>query len=110
MLRSIARCLSVGLTTVTSLGACGDATGCSDGSSPGWGGSGNQGGTGGVNDGGTNEGGEGGAPNCTIDPPGESFDFEITNIGTSQLSLFYGCGATLPIELDTPSGPQGISP
>ncbi|MBW2455898.1 MAG: hypothetical protein JRI68_15385 [Deltaproteobacteria bacterium] len=50
----------------------------------------------------------GGAVECTLDGPGETFTFTITNVGTRQLYVALGCGRSLPIELSTPAGTQGI--
>ena len=66
--------------------------------------------------GGTNpipEGGgssEAGANACAIPAPGATFTFHVHNSGTSHLGLSYGCGGTLPIQLNTPGGPLGIGP
>ena len=57
-------------------------------------------------------GGEGGGSNaaCMLEPPGKSFTFHVHNGGTKALRLTYGCGATLPIEVETPKGALDISP
>jgi hypothetical protein len=50
-----------------------------------------------------------GAKKCELAPKGE-FTFHIRNGGTSLLRLALGCGAKLPIDLDTPDGKLGIGP
>jgi hypothetical protein len=65
------------------------------------------GGTGGGN--GTGGGhGTGGSPSCHIDPPGAAFTFHVHNGGTKMLSLSYGCGGAIPIQLATPNGMESI--
>jgi hypothetical protein len=59
----------------------------------------------------TGSGGAGGSDlDCSLDPPGDTFTFTITNTGDRGLRLAYGCGANLPIEVATDAGTQGISP
>ncbi|MFS8067204.1 MAG: hypothetical protein ACMG6S_12605 [Byssovorax sp.] len=45
-----------------------------------------------------------------LEPPGKSFTIHVHNGGTKALRLTYGCGATLPIEVEAPKGTLGISP
>jgi hypothetical protein len=47
---------------------------------------------------------------CHIDAPGAPFVFHVLNSGHAPYRLTYGCGATLPITVDTTAGPQPISP
>jgi hypothetical protein len=64
-------------------------------------------GTGGDDTGGS---GTGGAAACDLAPPGATFTFQVHNGGTKMLSLAYGCGANLPIVLDTPAGMASAGP
>ncbi len=54
------------------------------------------------------QGGAGGQLDCSLPPPGAAFAFRINNVGTRELGLAYGCGKTLPIQIDTADGPRGI--
>jgi hypothetical protein len=56
------------------------------------------------------EGADCGGNACQIDPPGETFTIHVHNGGSQMLRLAYGCGKTLPIEIETPGGHQRISP
>ncbi|MFO0755649.1 MAG: hypothetical protein U0359_04125 [Byssovorax sp.] len=47
---------------------------------------------------------------CTDDPPGDTFTFHVHNGGASALDLTFGCGASLPIVLDTDRGAFDIGP
>jgi hypothetical protein len=54
------------------------------------------------------------AASCQLDPAASTFTFHIHNGGTKSLRLPVGCGATLPITVDTsggslPIGPGGLS-
>jgi hypothetical protein len=50
----------------------------------------------------------GGRGACLIDPPGRTFTFHVHNGGSKMLRLTYGCGAELPIQLDTQNGAAEI--
>jgi hypothetical protein len=56
---------------------------------------------------GADAGGDGGE-SCKIDPPGDVFTFHVHNGGRAMLRLSYGCGDSLPINLDTPKGNLSI--
>lgn len=47
---------------------------------------------------------------CSIDAPGETFSFTVTNTGTRMLRLAYGCGQSLPVLLETSHGTLQIGP
>ena len=51
----------------------------------------------------------GGGAICTHDVPGTTFTFQLDNTGTRNLRLLTGCGGTIPITVDTPSGAVPIS-
>jgi hypothetical protein len=60
--------------------------------------------------GGGGTGGQGGNPACKLDfPPTGTFTFHIHNAGSSPRSIPFGCGSTIPIQLDTPTGPVASS-
>jgi hypothetical protein len=87
--------------------ACGDS-GTNASSGPGGGGGtggGGAGSSGSAGTGGTN--GDGGV--CQLAPRG-MFTFHVHNAGTASMTLTYGCGAKLPLELDTPDGKLGAGP
>jgi hypothetical protein len=47
--------------------------------------------------------------NCELAPKGQ-FTFHIRNTSTMPMKLALGCGAKIPIELDTPDGRLGTGP
>jgi hypothetical protein len=95
------------LIAVFSMACGGSETNVSSGSSGpgGAGGAGGGGSSGSAGTGGTL--GDGGV--CQLAPRG-MFTFHVHNAGTSSMTLTYGCGAKLPIELDTPEGKLGAGP
>src|SRR5579859_935141 len=75
-------------------------------------GSGGAGGSGGTNatvakDSGSQA--DGPTTTCELAPTGK-FTFHIHNSGTMPMKLTLGCGAKLPIDLDTPDGTLGTGP
>ncbi len=51
-----------------------------------------------------------GAGSCAHDAAGANFTFHVANAGSRQLRIATGCGSSLPILLDSASGPLPISP
>ena len=53
---------------------------------------------------------DGGGGECSIDAPGTPFTFHVHNATGSMIWLARGCGGTIPIEVQTADGLQGIGP
>jgi hypothetical protein len=47
---------------------------------------------------------------CPLEPKGAKFTFHVHNATSSMVTLWLGCGAKLPIVLDTPAGKLSIGP
>jgi hypothetical protein len=50
------------------------------------------------------------AGRCAAAPSGQPFTFHVRNASAAELTLWLGCGRSVPIVLDTPAGALGISP
>ena len=54
--------------------------------------------------------GTGGGAACKLDPPGKSFTFHVINTSKQMRHLAFGCGGTLPMNLETSTGKLSIGP
>lgn len=51
-----------------------------------------------------------GGDTCALEAPGKAFTFHVFNSSKQKLTLAFGCGATIPLSLDTASGTLRAGP